>query len=61
MPEKGELNSELQGYYDRVEAIRKEARQLVEGLTEEQFAWQPALNRWSIAQCLEHLNATTFH
>ena len=58
MPEKGELNAELQGYYDRVESIRIDARQLVEGLTEDQFAWQPAPNRWSIAQCLEHLNAT---
>lgn len=58
MPDKGELNAELQGYYDRVEAIRLDARQLIEGLTEEQCAWQPAPNRWSIAQCLEHLNAT---
>jgi hypothetical protein len=58
MPENGELNPELQGYYDRVESIRREARQLVEGLTEEQCAWQPAPNCWSIAQCLEHLNAT---
>ncbi|MEY4166750.1 MAG: DinB family protein [Blastocatellia bacterium] len=58
MPEKAELNPELQGYYGRVEVIRQESHQLVEGLTEEQCAWQPAPNRWSIAQCLEHLNAT---
>lgn len=58
MAEIGELNSELRGYYDRVEAIRQDARQLVERLTEEQCAWQPAPNRWSVAQCLEHLNAT---
>ena len=58
MTEKGGLNSELQGYYDRVELVRQDAFQLVGGLSEEQCAWRPALNRWSIAQCLEHLNAT---
>lgn len=58
MPEREELNSELQGYYDKVEEVRREARGLVERLTEEQCAWQAAPNRWSIAQCLEHLNAT---
>ncbi|NDD63187.1 MAG: DinB family protein [Acidobacteria bacterium] len=58
MGERQELNPELQGYFDRVEEIRQEAGRLVDGLSEAQSAWQPAPNRWSIAQCLEHLNAT---
>lgn len=58
MAEKGELQLELQGHFDQVEEIRREAKALVQGLTEEQCAWQPAPNQWSIAQCFEHLNAT---
>jgi hypothetical protein len=58
MAEKGELQSDLQRYYDEVDQIRREATALVERLTEAQCAWQAAPNQWSIAQCLEHLNAT---
>jgi DinB superfamily len=32
---------------------------LVTGLTDPQGNWRPAPNRWSIAQCMDHLNATT--
>jgi hypothetical protein len=32
MTEKGGLNSELQGYYDRVELVRQDAFQLVGGV-----------------------------
>ena len=31
------------------------ARQLVEGLSDEQLNWKPEAKRWSMAQCLEHL------
>src|SRR5437763_3216239 len=31
------------------------ARQLVEGLSDEQLDWKPEAKRWSMAQCLEHL------
>lgn len=58
MAEKGELQLELQDHFDQVEEIRREAKALVQGLTEGQCAWQPAPNQWSIAQCFEHLNAT---
>ncbi len=34
------------------------ARALVEGLTEAQLNWKPAPERWSIAQCLDHLAVT---
>ena len=58
MPEKGVLNPELHGYCEKIDQIRRETVAIVEGLTEEQCAWQPTSKQWSIAQCLEHLNAT---
>ena len=39
----------------QVEAIRREARLLTAGLTDEQFNWQPDPSRWSLAHCLQHL------
>lgn len=42
-------------YYDQTfDALRKS----VAGLTEEQLAFQPASDRWSISQCLEHIIVT---
>jgi DinB family protein len=35
------------------------ARQLVSGLSEVQLNWKPAPDKWSIAQCLEHLAVTS--
>lgn len=35
------------------------ARQLVSGLTEAQLNWKPAPEKWSIAQCLDHLTVTS--
>ena len=35
------------------------ARELVNGLSEDQLNWKPAPGSWSIAQCLEHLTAAT--
>jgi len=35
------------------------ARELVNGLSEDQLNWKPAPGSWSIAQCLEHLIAAT--
>lgn len=52
------LCPELRDGFEQIERIREEAKALVEGLSEAQCAWQPAPDRWSIAQCLEHLNAT---
>jgi hypothetical protein len=52
----GELIAELNGYYRQIEAVRRDAEDLVRGLSDAQFNWQPAPTRWSIAQCLEHLN-----
>lgn len=38
--------------------IRRRANELVNGLTAEQLARRPEPSRWSIAECIAHLNAT---
>lgn len=39
-------------------AIRTRAKELVSGLTPEQLTLRPAPAKWSIAECLAHLNLT---
>ncbi|MCG3162863.1 MAG: hypothetical protein JMDDDDMK_04221 [Acidobacteria bacterium] len=53
-----ELISELQKYYSQVEEIKRDAQDLVKGLSEAQFNWRPSPATWSIGECLEHLNVT---
>ncbi len=36
-----------------------EARSVVSGLTDAQLNWKPSPDKWSIAQCLEHLTAAS--
>lgn len=38
------------------EAALPRLDKLVEGLTDEQANWKPAPKKWSIAECLQHLN-----
>jgi len=49
------LIPELQGYRDRLAAVREDAAALVGGLSDAQLLWCPAPGRWSIAECLDHL------
>ena len=37
------------------DAIDRDARRVVAGLTEEQGVWRPAPQSWSVAHCLDHL------
>jgi hypothetical protein len=37
------------------DAIERDARVLVEGLTGEAAAWRPNQDAWSVAECLDHL------
>ena len=37
----------------------EQAQQLAANLSEEQLNWKPSPDRWSVAQCLEHLSAAT--
>lgn len=51
------LHAELSEYRRQLRDVRADAERLVEGLTDEQFNWSPAPGRWSIAECLDHLNS----
>jgi hypothetical protein len=51
------LSPELDEFRKEFERLADEARAAAGGLTDEQFNWAPE-GRWSIAQCLEHLNTT---
>jgi hypothetical protein len=48
----------LQTIVDECEKNSVVARELVGPLNEAQLNWKPAPDRWSIAQCLEHLAVT---
>lgn len=52
------LIPELEEYARQVEAIKRDATDLVVELSEAQFNWRPEAGRWSIAECLTHLNVT---
>lgn len=51
------LHAELSEYRRQLRDARADAEKLVEGLTDAQFNWSPAPGRWSIAECLDHLNS----
>lgn len=53
------LTDDLRAIVDAFEAIERQADALCASLTEAQFNWQPeAGRRWSVGQCLDHLNIT---
>jgi DinB superfamily len=52
----GALNPELELVVRQLADASREAEQLVGHLTEQQFNWSPGAGRWSIAECLGHLN-----
>ena len=41
---------------DEIEAITADAHDLLDPLNDEQFNWRPEAKRWSIGQCIGHLN-----
>jgi hypothetical protein len=52
------LAREIDEFRKQFEQISTDAETLVTPLGQEQFVWKPGQNRWSIAECLEHMNAT---
>jgi hypothetical protein len=52
------LSDEIDEFRRQFEQISADAEALVTPLDEEQFIWKPDPNNWSIAECLEHMNAT---
>ncbi len=55
------LVPELRGCYLQLAAIERDAKALVEGLTDRQLAWRENARTWSIADCLNHLVVTGRH
>lgn len=41
---------------DQLEAIKRDGETIASGLSDAQFNWHPGKDRWSIADCLQHLN-----
>ncbi|MBI4887339.1 MAG: DinB family protein [Acidobacteria bacterium] len=52
------LAPEIDEFRRQFEQLAAEADRLAAALGDAQFAWQPAPGRWSVAECLDHLNAT---
>lgn len=50
------LSPELAALQSQFAAVKTEASDLVKGLAESQFNWRPEPHRWSMAECLLHLN-----
>lgn len=56
------LPAELQRLLDEMDACERDARTVVDGLSDEDVNWQPDDGRaWSVGQCLDHLRAMNLH
>ena len=49
------MNGELERLVGNIRAIADDARASFGGLSAEQLNWKPSADRWSVAQCLDHL------
>jgi hypothetical protein len=50
------MTSQLSRLQNELAAVKAEASELVTGLRESQFNWRPNQQKWSMAECLLHLN-----
>jgi len=50
------MNAEIRSMLDQIDAIKKEGAAVTAGLSDAQFNWHPGKGRWSIADCLQHLD-----
>jgi hypothetical protein len=57
-PGRPALAPEIDEFRNRFEQLSADADALTAPLSDEQFIWQPDGVSWSIAECLDHLNAT---
>jgi hypothetical protein len=57
-PGRPTLAPEIDQFRNQFEQLSAEADTLTGALSDEQFLWRPGVNSWSIAECLDHLNAT---
>jgi hypothetical protein len=52
------MTAEIENDLDQLLSITQDVPGIVANLDDRQFNWRPAPDRWSIAQCLDHLNLT---
>jgi len=50
------LNPSLRAVSRQLHDLGREANRVTEGLSDRQFNWRPAPGRWSVGDCLGHLN-----
>jgi hypothetical protein len=53
---KSALSEELRDLSEQIDNIKEDAQELTAPLSDLQFNWRPASGRWSISECLAHLN-----
>ena len=53
------MSSELDSLVSQADVIAKDAQKVFGGLSQEQLNWKPGAERWSVAQCFDHLITTT--
>ena len=53
------MDAAIEGFLLQLLAVDQDVPGLVAGLGPARFNWRPAADRWSIGQCIEHLNLTT--
>jgi hypothetical protein len=53
--------SELISQFKNETTANKKQIEKLLSLNPQQLTWQPAANKWSVMQCLEHMNRTTRH
>jgi hypothetical protein len=54
----GELANEVDSLVSQADTIANDARTVFGGLTKVQLNWKPGDERWSVAQCFDHLITT---
>jgi hypothetical protein len=50
------MTPELQDLLRQIDAIKADGNAVCAGLSDTQFNWRPGEGRWSVAECLVHLN-----
>ena len=52
------MHADLQAMLAQIEAIKAEGQAVTAGLSDDQLNWHPAEGRWSVLDCIEHLNVS---
>lgn len=55
-----DLPAHIRRFLAEFTSIEEEANELTSGFTNEAFVWRPSPDRWSVGECIEHLNVAGF-